>query len=945
MPHRDPNVAVSCWVVALACAAGAHAHDLPMDDGHHHAHEIYPEVMTGPGWGFWLGGDRDAGRSGAPAVVIEFDGSLPPEATLSRASARLDSGGNLVGIDQPRFETALVTPGAELVVGLPGFERVIGVGRVGDDELAVLTFNSVDIGLVDAMYRAGGGEDVVWPHRSVQDKFGVTGDRWGSARTAQIYPDGTLLIHTSGAGEERRSYTVRSSIQRFDRAEAWDVTRVSDYAPPATRLPTYIAPVFTRLCYLPNLDRWVSAVAEYRTPGPQSSLDPSDGRSLGYASADGGLTWTRVVDTDDDDLGRPLVDRAKHPHHVEAFEWQDEGTGQWNVGAVSSLGDRAGEAGQIWTRSPGPAFVPEGQNALMDVARTKRVKSRALTDLFPLDPSDEAGPGGMRFIQGQDRELAGIFDMVVDGTTETNRALFRPVIASQWRELDPRRVQLPIYPYIFQMDRLGRGEVVASLNDGRDDLNPNGFWISDPTCEHWATAWLIDEFGYQGIMPVGEDLFWTLAIVGTSTDKVSRSELWRVRPPVVRRALCLGVGAAETRDFPWFQPSAELLIEDVTGQADPPEALPADTPVFRMFSETMPDGAQLGRLAMAPASASPGDVVSVRYWIRNAAPDASAARLEHSVRVNPAGGGAPTFEDSLSVQPETTEWVPVTIVQRWPDDPGDQVEAICQIIGDATPDRPIHYEFTAPRLVRHTQWAIQEPNGPGQATAPDRLAVDLPALGPEWTVAVWATEAPAFAASLTDGAGVALTVCSAPGPDGWIYKGADLSLAVERWSGGAPEASLRSIAQDVVVPTQNLVVFRRSQPGGAVDAWVSRGMGAFERFDLGAMPDTPTALVFERPDGAVGHEGLVHRVEVWTATALTDGEIIDRRVSFEAATRVACAGDVNGDGAVNVLDFAALADHFGAGPDATRAQGDLNGDGVVDIADFGVLADGFGCGR
>ena len=56
-------------------------------------------------------------------------------------------------------------------------------------------------------------------------------------------------------------------------------------------------------------------------------------------------------------------------------------------------------------------------------------------------------------------------------------------------------------------------------------------------------------------------------------------------------------------------------------------------------------------------------------------------------------------------------------------------------------------------------------------------------------------------------------------------------------------------------------------------------------------------------------------------------------------------GDVNGDGVVDVFDFADLAANFGEGTPscATRAQGDLNCDGVVDVFDFGELAGVFGC--
>ncbi|MFI5240735.1 MAG: fibronectin type III domain-containing protein [Candidatus Saccharimonadia bacterium] len=52
-------------------------------------------------------------------------------------------------------------------------------------------------------------------------------------------------------------------------------------------------------------------------------------------------------------------------------------------------------------------------------------------------------------------------------------------------------------------------------------------------------------------------------------------------------------------------------------------------------------------------------------------------------------------------------------------------------------------------------------------------------------------------------------------------------------------------------------------------------------------------------------------------------------------------GDVNGDGAVNIIDLSILAQNYGLSG-ATRAQGDLNGDGVVNILDLSILATNFG---
>lgn len=55
-----------------------------------------------------------------------------------------------------------------------------------------------------------------------------------------------------------------------------------------------------------------------------------------------------------------------------------------------------------------------------------------------------------------------------------------------------------------------------------------------------------------------------------------------------------------------------------------------------------------------------------------------------------------------------------------------------------------------------------------------------------------------------------------------------------------------------------------------------------------------------------------------------------------------CPGDIDGDGIVNLDDFAILALNFGAGPGSTLSQGDLNSDGFVNLDDFAILALNFG---
>ncbi len=51
-------------------------------------------------------------------------------------------------------------------------------------------------------------------------------------------------------------------------------------------------------------------------------------------------------------------------------------------------------------------------------------------------------------------------------------------------------------------------------------------------------------------------------------------------------------------------------------------------------------------------------------------------------------------------------------------------------------------------------------------------------------------------------------------------------------------------------------------------------------------------------------------------------------------------GDVNGDGAVDSIDFGFIRDNFRAA-NATRLQGDLTGDGLVNFNDFVQWQDNF----
>jgi hypothetical protein len=875
-----------------------------------------------------------------PSWTLEFDGCLPPEATLTRDSPRLDALGREVAAHEPRFTNAAVTPGARLLVRLPLSDRVMAVGRVGGQEIAIIQRNHLALGITAPTFGYD-SEEIAWAHETPQARFGWPGSEWGCPKAAEIFPSGVILIHTCGAGPELRSATVRTSFAGFTQPDGFALTRLSSYAPPPGGKPTIVCNGFTRTTHLPNLGVWVSGIAEYETPGPVSAHDPTDGRSLGWASTDEGLTWTRVIDTDDPSLGRGLVERAKHLHHVEPFEWYDTENGRWNIGAVGCLGDGPGRTGLVWVRSPQPTFPPEGQNDLMTAIRTKAIGRRAFTDLFPLDPSDSPD-SPMRFILGADTELTGIFEATVHDDLQIDRARWRPTVPYMTRDDSGRNMMLPGHPYLFQIDRLGSGAIVAACNDGHPVLNPNGLWVGDPTGQHWATALLIDDFGYRCVKPVAENRFWARLWTQIDGDNVDFWELWELEPPTVRPALQLGPGAGAARDLELFVPSEDLEITDATGIVPPPERLPEDTPVYRMFTDTTPPSASFAIAELEAPGASPGDLVSIHYWIKVGRADACVQRIEQDIRTYRQASGY-TYGDSLAIWLENNEWIPITLYTVWPEEPFDSMRTVVNVIGDVTPERPLDYLFTQPRVVVTTQPIDQEPN-PAGPTEPDRLSLAIPALGDAWTIAVLATEAPTFALTLADDTGESLTLVTTAPPDSPAYLLTDTTLTLSRTDASGTTAHAASSPQDTLMPTQDLVVFRREAGAPDIEVLVARGMGELETLAAPGLATAPSSARLASADDAVHFEGLLHRVTVWPEDALPDERIGALRTTFDPNGPSGRPGDIVPDGAIDVADFLQLAAHFGIPEGACPRDGDADHDGDIDVYDFAIVAAWFGCG-
>ena len=62
------------------------------------------------------------------------------------------------------------------------------------------------------------------------------------------------------------------------------------------------------------------------------------------------------------------------------------------------------------------------------------------------------------------------------------------------------------------------------------------------------------------------------------------------------------------------------------------------------------------------------------------------------------------------------------------------------------------------------------------------------------------------------------------------------------------------------------------------------------------------------------------------------------------ATSSPLAGDVNGDGVIDVADLGVVGANFGQ-IDVTFADGDFNGDNMVDVADLGILGANWTAGQ
>ena len=894
----------------------------------------------------------------APPICFDFDGSLPVGTTLTRATPRTDATGALIATNTPRFTTDAIAPAPQLISELYDTDRVVSVGVVSGQVYTALIRNNIEVRLVIGTPVCDDEGTALTPDAAVNARFGYVAAEWGVPRTVQVLPDGTVLVHTFDAGPQRRCLTLRTTLATFESPVGWTLVRTSDYAPPPNNEPAFPHSTFTRITELPNLGLTVSTIAEYTSLGLVSSVDPLDGRSLGYASTDSGLTWTRIIDTDDPNLGRTLVEGAKHMHHLEPFEWFDTNALQWRIGAVGCLGDAEGEAGQIWVRSPFSSFPTEGLNGLMTLSRTRIVGRRALTDIFPIDNSQAAGEP-LRFIQGQDGELSGIIEARVENGLEENIAHFSPTVPNIPGSV-AGVVELPQYPYIFQMDRLTSGCVVAGTTEAWTPANPNGLWQSDPTSEHWTTIRLADTRGYNGLIATTDNRFWAVAILGEVRPFSYISQLWQAGVATARAPVMLGAGAHDAVEFPIFDaviPPGSLTV--ATGAVPPPPELPAATPIDRLTINAMAENTLFSTATIPITGAAPGDQVHIVFWIRPAPIQAGCQAMQFPYRYT-TQAAATVVGPRLLVDHETNLWTRVAITETVPPEGMASFTIDSQVYsGDATPQKPIDFYLTRPIAFVSAQPVRQ--HVPLGGVAEDRLTAALPALGADWTIGILATEAMTFAVSAVDGSGDSVSILPGVGPGSTRWSGIDSTFELRSSVQGAPTTHGSTTAQDVFVPTQSLVFLRRDATADTLELWCSRGMGELDTVAAPGLALTPTELRFGAPDWSTVFEGNVHRIKVWPDRALSEEDMRRERLTLPLTCIDApaidvsepihicpplppkpCKADINMDGFTNAADFIILAGHYGQTV-PFNTNGDLNLDGIVNAADFVILAGNFGC--
>jgi hypothetical protein len=795
----------------------------------------------------------------AAVEVFEFDGDVPAGVVLHRLSAAIDGDGNVVGSGLPRFQSTAVTAGARLLGQLPVNDVVIGTASVGGIQYTIVQRGAIPELTTDT---PGVTPSPHYVLPAAANLFSYGGSAWGFPSCAQILSDGSLLIHTAAAGAERRSLTLRTTLSTYSDPNGFAVVRVGDYQPPAGAPATMVLPNFTRATFLPNLGLEVLSIAEYQSDGLISQVYPGTGRDLGYVSVDSGRTWRRAIDSDLNVPDHTLEPSPRHLHHLQPFEWWDAQAGAWKVGVVAILGDDPNGLGQMIARANGPVFPDLATDSYASIAGLKVGGVHELTDLFPLSSSG-APAGGPAFLHGADATQAGEAQIELNGDLETDLTVFRPTVS------------LTRAPFVFQLDQLGSGAIIAP-NWDRQPVTPTGsVWVSDPSGTFWSVAYLANHAGFRGTMPVGTRRFWTLAGASNSV-----SSLFDLGIPKVRRALLLGPSAQEVLAVPAFASNASISTTIVTGSVPRPPGTDPSIQLVRVRSETLAKNDTFSSGVAQPVAVAKGQFVELAFWVKPVQPRLGAPSFEAQLDLQLAGGGG-VAGSPARVLLDLNDWTQVVVTEKVTIDGVVSVLPRLWPEGSASTTRPFDYYFSAPSLLVSSQPTVGEYRK-ASATAADNLSVPLPGSSGAWSVAVWATESPTFVMSLLSSGGESAAVAPTAIPSEKFAFGEPSALSLTL-AGTASGAGLvgQTGDRDVLFPTQDLVVVTRSQPDNRLTLYVARGMGEVETIE--GPPSSgfdASELRFTSPSGDRSFEGTIHRIKVWDDTALAPADVEQERVNF-----------------------------------------------------------------
>jgi hypothetical protein len=810
-----------------------------------------------------------AGGKAAAQGVVVYDfasGSLPSGVTLRRGSVAVGAGGSITPAQTPRFVSELVVSGARAVSTFDSTRRVMAYRAIGDLRYTLVWDNRVPALTTDTP-GVDPSPSYVYPDSAIRSRFGWDGSVYGNPTAGELLPDGTVLLHTRGAAPDLRSQTLRTTIDRFSMPDAFEVVRVSDYAPPPGSDPSYILYYFTRTTYLPHLGRWVSAISEYRAGGLVSSGDPAVGRALGYASTDSGRTWRRVIDTDAADLGRGLVPRPKHLHHLEPFEWFDPSDETWKIGAVALVGDGPFGCAPVIVRSDGPEFPDPAQGSVPTFHLPKGAGETCLTDVFPLGGSQSPGnpPTFLAGTDGLTSHQSGMWSLSFEPSGEVDVPHFQPTVGfviSSTGTLEHNTL-----PFVFQLGRLANGTLVAPGWWGGN----GAMFVSPGLGSQWTLAYLPSHTGFRGVLPVGDGgLFWTRSDIGSGV-----TQLFDVPVPASRDAILLGARARDVRGVPIFSAARVTVTEQVTDQA-PPEGLPSMTVVQRIESTALRAGDVISTGLPQAVSARPGQFLQLVYWLKPARGDLGVARFSARIDLTLADGRTFTEVDApndVGMNGWTRFVVPVAV----PDVAATAATPVITMKEPASPERPLDFYVTKPQLVLSSQPTVQAYR-PGTFTAPDLLSVAAGNLRASWSVAIWGTEAMSWFVSLVSPSGEWAAVQPTPMTTEAAFRG---RTSLRLSASGAGSLGV-SEPRNVYFPTQDLVVLTRSQPDDRLTGYVSRGLGEIDVITGAPGSGFDLAEVrFGTPSWDRVFEGTVHRVEIWDGVALELAAVEAERTDTE----------------------------------------------------------------